>query len=95
LKKSSEKSATYQVVLAESAKADASRIYDWVVEQAPLRGPQWFEELIESLYSLEELPFLASRSAIQSTQLSICAPPMLLNGAQTGHTDLAMLQQRR
>lgn len=46
----------YQVALADSAKADANRIYDWVVEQAPVRGPEWFEELIDSLYSLEELP---------------------------------------
>ena len=46
----------YQVALADSAKADATRIYDWVVEQAPVRGSEWFEELIGSLYSLEELP---------------------------------------
>jgi mRNA-degrading endonuclease RelE of RelBE toxin-antitoxin system len=26
------------------------------VEQAPVRGAEWFEELIESLYSLEQLP---------------------------------------
>jgi hypothetical protein len=43
----------YQVALADSAKADANRIYDWVVGQAPVRGPEWFEELIDSLYSLE------------------------------------------
>ena len=46
----------YQVVLADSAKADANRIYDWVVERAPVRGPEWFEELIDSLYTLEQLP---------------------------------------
>ena len=47
----------YQVALADTAKADANRIYDWVVEGAPLRGPEWFEELIECLYSLEKLPY--------------------------------------
>jgi plasmid stabilization system protein ParE len=46
----------YQVVLADAAKADANRIYDWVVERAPVRGPEWFEELIDSLYTLERLP---------------------------------------
>jgi plasmid stabilization system protein ParE len=46
----------YQVVLANSAKADADQIYDWVIERAPLRGPEWFEELIDCLYSLEKLP---------------------------------------
>ena len=45
---SSGQSVAYQVVLADSAKADANRIYDWVVEQAPVRGPEWFEELIDS-----------------------------------------------
>ena len=46
----------YQVVLADSAKTDANRIYDWVTERAPVRGPEWFEELIDSLYTLEQLP---------------------------------------
>ena len=46
----------YQVALADSAKADANRIYDWVVERAPVRGPEWFEELIDTLYSLKQLP---------------------------------------
>ena len=47
----------YQVVLADTAKADANRIYEWVVERAPLRGSEWFEELIDRLFSLEELPY--------------------------------------
>ena len=48
----------YQVVLADAAKAEASQIYDWVVARAPIRGPEWFEDLIDSLYSPErELPF--------------------------------------
>ena len=47
----------YQVALADSAKADANQIHDWVCERAPVRGPEWFGELIECLYSLEELPY--------------------------------------
>ena len=46
----------YRVVLADSAKADADRLYDWVVEKAPIRGPAWFEELTDALYSLNQLP---------------------------------------
>ncbi len=46
----------YRVVLAETAKGDADQIYDWVVERAPIRGPEWFEELMDCLYSLEKLP---------------------------------------
>ena len=47
----------YQVVLADAAKADANWVYDWVVERAPARGPEWSEQLIDSLYSLEQLPY--------------------------------------
>jgi plasmid stabilization system protein ParE len=47
----------YQVALADSAKDDANQIYEWVSERAPVRGPEWFEELVDCLYSLEELPY--------------------------------------
>ena len=30
------------------------QIYDWIVERAPTRGPEWFEELVDCLYSLEQ-----------------------------------------
>ncbi len=50
----------WQVVLANSAKADAGAIYDWVVAKSPVNGPAWFEELIDCLYSLEEMPFRCS-----------------------------------
>ena len=39
----------YQVALADTAKADANRIYDWVVERAPLRGPEWFDVTVHNL----------------------------------------------
>jgi hypothetical protein len=47
----------YRVALADSAKADASAIYERIVETAPLSGPGWFEALLESIYSLEKLPY--------------------------------------
>ena len=28
-----------------------------MTSEAPVRGPKWFEELIDSLYSLEQFPF--------------------------------------
>lgn len=59
MKESSEKGVAYPVVLAETARGDANQIYDWVVEQAPITGPEWFEELVDCLYSLEQLPYRA------------------------------------
>ena len=62
----------YQVALTDSAKADANQIYDWVTERAPLRGPEWFEELIDCLYSLEEMPYrcpLAREAGIAKRQI--------------------------
>ena len=47
----------YRVVLADSAKADADNIYARVVEAAPIRGPEWFEELLDSMRSLENVPY--------------------------------------
>jgi hypothetical protein len=45
----------YRVVLADSAKADAENLYQWVTERAPLQGPEWFEKLLECLYSLDHI----------------------------------------
>ena len=47
----------YAVVLADSAKADADRIFAWVLERAPIRGPEWFEDLMGSLGSPEKQPY--------------------------------------
>jgi len=46
----------YRVVLADSAKVDVESLYQWVIEKAPLRGPEWFEKLLDSLYSLNRSP---------------------------------------
>jgi mRNA-degrading endonuclease RelE of RelBE toxin-antitoxin system len=57
LKKSSEKSTAYRVGLADSAKADADAIYKPIIAAAILRGAEWFEELMDYLYTLETLPY--------------------------------------
>jgi plasmid stabilization system protein ParE len=46
----------YRVVLADAAKADAETLYQCVIERAPLRGPEWFEKLLDCLYSLNNSP---------------------------------------
>ena len=54
---SSGDTVAYRVVLADAAKADVHLIYDWVLERAPIRGPEWFDDLMDCLYSLEQLPY--------------------------------------
>lgn len=46
----------YSVALADSAKADADLLYERIVAAAPLRGPIWFEELLQSIHSLSRMP---------------------------------------
>jgi len=46
----------YSVALADSAKADADLLYARIVAAAPLRGPVWFEELLQSIRSLSRMP---------------------------------------
>ncbi len=64
----------YHVALADAAKADANNIYDWVTERAPVRGPEWFDELVDPLYSLEELPYrcAVAREATESKREIRC-----------------------
>jgi plasmid stabilization system protein ParE len=47
---------TYRVVLANSAKSDAQAIYERTVNAAPIRGPLWFEDLIQAMDSLDHDP---------------------------------------
>lgn len=63
----------YQIVLADSAKADAAKIYVWVVGQAPIKGPEWFDGLIDCLSSLEELPFRCplAREAVNARRMAL------------------------
>ena len=46
----------YRVVLADSASDDAYAIYAGVAAAAPLRGPHWFEDLLDRLDSLGHFP---------------------------------------
>jgi plasmid stabilization system protein ParE len=46
----------YRVELADAALADVEAIYAWVLQEAPVRGPAWFDELTDSLFTLEEFP---------------------------------------
>ena len=57
MKKSSEKSTAYRVGLADSAKVDADAIYKTIVAAATLRGAEWFEKLMDGLYTLENVPY--------------------------------------
>lgn len=62
----------YQVLLAAAAQADAERIYDGVIQQAPLQGAGWFDSLMDSLSSLRQLPRrcpLAKESAIAKREI--------------------------
>jgi len=52
----------YSVALADSAKADADLLYARIVAAAPLRGPIWFEELLESIRSLSRMPRRSPRT---------------------------------
>lgn len=46
----------YRVALADSAKADADALYARLIDAAPLRGPQWFDQLTASIASLRNMP---------------------------------------
>jgi len=45
-----------EVVLADPAKDDADRFYERVTAEAPPRGPEWFDKLMDALRSLERVP---------------------------------------
>lgn len=64
----------YQAVLSETAEGDAGQIYDWIIERAPSRGPKWFGELVDSLYSLEQLPYRCplARESVQARREIRC-----------------------
>ncbi len=52
----------YRVALADSAKADADLLYARIVAAAPLRGPLWFEELLQSIRSFSRIPRRSPRA---------------------------------
>ncbi len=46
----------YRVVLADSARADATALYDRIVAAARERGPEWLDQLLDSVASLKSMP---------------------------------------
>jgi plasmid stabilization system protein ParE len=46
----------YSVRLMPRAADDVQRLYRTVIERAPLQGQEWFNRLIDGLYSLETFP---------------------------------------
>ena len=64
----------YRAVLSETAEGDAGQISDWIIERAPSRGLEWFGELVDSLYSLEQLPYRCplAREAAQARREIEC-----------------------
>lgn len=46
----------FRVELSEEALRDAERLYEWVTEAAPFRGPLWFDRLLAAIESLQTFP---------------------------------------
>jgi plasmid stabilization system protein ParE len=46
----------YRVKFLPKAKHDLQTIYRWIIQAAPLYGPEWFNGLEHSIYSLRDLP---------------------------------------
>jgi plasmid stabilization system protein ParE len=46
----------FHVELAESARADAERLYERVTAAAPYRGPIWYRRLMLAIQSLRNNP---------------------------------------
>lgn len=46
----------YRVDISLSALADAEAAYFWVKERAPHRAGDWYEGLLETIFSLETFP---------------------------------------
>jgi len=46
----------YRVELRPRAEQDLETLFRWLVQQAPLRGPQWVARLEEAIDSLREMP---------------------------------------
>jgi len=50
----------YRVDISPSALQDAEDAYLWIKERAPDRAGDWYEGLLETIFSLEELPMRCS-----------------------------------
>jgi len=47
---------TYRVRLTPQAEADIEHIYRWILSEAPVRGAEWFNGLVEAIGSLSRNP---------------------------------------
>ena len=46
----------FRVEIARNAEADLERLYLWVTERAPHRGPTWFNRLERAVLALDRHP---------------------------------------
>ena len=46
----------FRVEITRNAEVDLERLYGWVVERAPHRGPAWFNGLEKAILSLDRHP---------------------------------------
>ena len=46
----------YRVRLTPEAEADIEEIYRWLIARTPLRGPEWFNGMIDAIESLASHP---------------------------------------
>src|SRR5262245_29661337 len=56
------RSMAYLVRILQPAERDAEEIYQWMIERAPLHGPEWFNGLHAAIQSLRENPERCSRA---------------------------------
>jgi len=47
---------TCRVRLTPQAEADIERIYRWIISEAPARGAEWFNGLVEAIGTLSHNP---------------------------------------
>jgi plasmid stabilization system protein ParE len=47
---------TYEVVVMPEAQKEMERAYEWLAARTPQHAPEWYNGLLDALYSLEDLP---------------------------------------
>jgi len=72
----------YRVDLAANAEAELEQLCLWVVEQAPHRGPGWFNGLEKAILSLDRHP---DRCPIASEGLDPAHPVRVLHYGRRPH----------
>ena len=93
----------YRVEFRPGAENDLDNLFRQLVQQAPLRGPEWVSGLEDSIYSLAEMPYRCpiarrySRPSVDVRQLLYGRDPHVYKIYFTieSHTDLAVRQSGR